>query len=166
MGCTWSRNCTAADYYILYCEFSDAAPTRRDVEQDLAVHHLNATDLQHIIGYIFGAIRQEAGIQPHELDFDSALATQAQADADHCNSTKGDAPHPRAIYRYDEARGNATEGRMLATAIDNWWDQKMAPNGTFRPDYDAIVQQANSKFGCAWSTKCASIHYLYCDFAH
>lgn len=165
VGCSWSRNCTAADNYVLYCEFSELAPSRRAIEEDLAVRQDIDQRSLGTMGYNLGTIRQEAGLEHYEIAFTGALATQAQADADKCDSTKDNALCPQAIYRYDEARGQVAEARMTAIAMDNWMLQKRVPSGTPRPDYDAIVQKANSKFGCAWSTNCGSTHYLYCNFS-
>ena len=157
MGCSWSRNCTAVDNYVLYCEFSELAPTRRAVEQDLEVRQDIDPRSLGTMGYNLATIRQGAGLEHPDIAFSDALATQAQADADKCDGTKDAALCPQAIYRYDEARGQVTEARMTVIAIDNW-----VKRGT--PQYDVITNQENREFGCAWSTKCGSIHYLYCKF--
>ena len=75
--------------------------------------------------------------------------------------------YDQAMYRYDEAtRGKLPTDDMTFDAILAFVRQGKSPDQTVKADYNAIVNPKNKQFGCAWSTKCGTVHYLYCSFYH
>ena len=169
VGCSWSRNCTAADNYVLYCEFSDTAPTRRAIDNELAVSADLDPWLQNTLGQVFANMRAEANIEKYpDIWFDALGVTQSQTAADKCDGNPHEPKHPNKYplvsYRYDEAREKLTEKEMTINAIATWIMQGTSPNPKAKVDYLAIIDDTGIKhFGCAWSTKCGSIHYLFCS---
>ena len=166
VGCSWSRNCTAADNYILYCEFSDVSPTTRSLDAGLVARQKMDASLQDTMGPALAKMRQLKGLAHPAVLVSGAQATQAQTDADKCDGTKDNTLYEQAMYRHDEANGKLTTQEMTFKAIDDWFLQANAPDPKARQDWDVVTTPNNKQFGCAWSTKCGTVHYLYCSFYH
>ena len=97
-GCSWSRDCIAADNYILYCEFSYDTPTPRAIKPTLSPRQDMDTWLQDNVGFMLNSMRKAVGPKDPELKLSGAQVTQAQDDADKCDGHKNNL-YDQAVFQ-------------------------------------------------------------------
>jgi hypothetical protein len=165
VGCSWSRNCTAVDNYVLYCEFADSEVLSRAQHVDLDTRDDPGFDLQITMGDLFYTVRSAAHAEWTNLVPSAPLVILSHLDADTCAGKVTRTDTTQMVYSYSEKEvGKTTDEYLTDFVVTDLYLQQTEPDTNARPNIDIMLDRENRQYGCAWSSKCAPMRYLYCNF--